>query len=162
MGQLRMIKPLLIVVFCLSFTTPAYLEFSNSSIPYKKQFLATSDLLDASINSLNSLNSLIKKENYRNKITAFNNRTTSDLGFSLETEIQNALKPILEKAKNTNTNKSSAIISSLLNNPVKNQLNKTVFGTTSIFISLISVVGNLAISKKIQQARSRFFHVKHE
>ncbi len=112
------------------------------------QFIATSNLLDASINSLNSLNSLIKKENYRNKITAFNNPTTSDMGFSLETEIQNAIKPILEKAKNTNTNKFSAVVSSLVNNPVKNQLGKTAFGTASIFSSLISLVGNLTITEK--------------
>ena len=48
-----------------------------------KQFTATCDFLDAAINSLNSFNSLIKKENYRIKITSFNNPTSSDMGFSL-------------------------------------------------------------------------------
>ena len=70
-----------------------------------KQFTATCDFLDAAINSLNSFNSLIKKENYRIKITSFNNPTSSDMGFSLQNEIQSALKPLLAKAKNTNTNK---------------------------------------------------------
>ncbi len=114
----------------------------------KNQFFATSSLLDASINSLNSLNSLIKKENYRNKITAFNNPTTTDMGFSLEVEIQTALKPILEKTKSTNTDKFSNVVASLVNNPAKSQLGKTTFGTTGIFGALISLVGTLAISEK--------------
>src|SRR5205085_11516500 len=118
------------------------------SIPLKNKFIATSNLLDAAINSLNCLNGVIKKENYRNKITAFNNPASADMGFSLEAEIQHALKPILDKAKNTNTGKFSAVISSLLNNTIKDQFSKTAFGTTSIFSSLLSLVGNLTITEK--------------
>jgi len=90
-----------------------------------KQFIATSDFLDASINSINSFTSLIKKENYRIKITSFNNPTNSEMGFNLENEIQTALKPLLSKAKSTNTNKFSEVVTSLISgqsktiNPVK-------------------------------------------
>ncbi len=120
-------------------------NFENTA---RNKFLATSGVLDAAINSLNSLNSLIKKENYRNKITAFNNPTTTDMGFSLEVEIQVALKPILEKAKSTNTEKFAGVVSSLVNNPAKHQWGKTAFGTTGIFGALVSLVGNLAVSEK--------------
>ncbi len=120
-------------------------NFENAA---RNKFMATSGVLDAAINSLNSLNSLIKKENYRNKITAFNNPTTTDMGFSLEVEIQVALKPILEKAKSTNTDKFSSVVASLVNNPAKHQWGKTAFGTTGIFGALISLVGNLAVSEK--------------
>ena len=80
-------------------------RFSNPQT--NSQFISTSYLLDAAMNSFNSLNSLIKKENYRNKITSFNNPTSSDMGFNLENEIQTALKPLLLKAKTTNTDKFS-------------------------------------------------------
>ncbi|MEJ7912445.1 MAG: hypothetical protein WKF70_04775, partial [Chitinophagaceae bacterium] len=51
---------------------------SNSRIGSPaKQFLSTIDFLDASINSINSFNSLLKKEAYRIKITSFNNPTSS-------------------------------------------------------------------------------------
>ena len=114
----------------------------------RTQFIATSHLLDAALNSLNSLNSLIKKENYRNKITAFNNPASSDLGFSLEVEIQAALKPILDKTKNINGNKFSAVVTSLINNPAKNQFNKTAFGASTVFSTLLSLVGNLTVVEK--------------
>ncbi len=68
------------------------------------QFISTSYLLDAAMNSFNSMNSLIKKENYRNKITSFNNPTSSDMGFNLENEIQTALKPLLVKKTPTRIN----------------------------------------------------------
>ncbi len=60
----------------------------------QNKFLTSSDFLDAAINSINSLNSLVKKEAYRTKITSFNNPTSSDMGFNLENEIQTALKPL--------------------------------------------------------------------
>jgi len=120
--------------------------------PGQKQFLATAKLIDAAISSINSLNSLIKKESYRNKIAAFNNPASSDLGFSLQAEIQNALKPLLDKAKNTNTAKFSGIISSIVNTQFKNQPIAGMFATTGIFSSLISLVGNFAIhAKKISR-----------
>lgn len=40
------------------------------------------------------------KESYRNKIASLNNPTSNELGLSLEIEIGNALKHLLEKTKN--------------------------------------------------------------
>lgn len=122
---------------------------SNSQI--RSQFSSTSFLLDAAMNSLNSLNSLIKKENYRNKITSFNNPTSSDMGFNLENEIQTALKPLLVKAKNTNTDKFSQIVSSLITVPAKTTpaLSKAPAPVINpLFTTLLSLVGNLAIQEK--------------
>lgn len=114
------------------------------------QFSATCDFLDAAINSINSFNSLIKKENYRIKITSFNNPTSSEMGFNLENEIQSALKPLLAKAKSTNTNKFSQVVTSLVSGqskattPVKTVTN----GVNPLFSTLLSLVGTLAIQEK--------------
>ena len=48
-----------------------------------KQFVAAINYADAAINSIAALNNLIKKENYRNKISSYNNPTSSDMGFNL-------------------------------------------------------------------------------
>ncbi len=114
-----------------------------------KQFTATCDFLDAAINSLNSFNSLIKKENYRIKITSFNNPTSSDMGFNLQNEIQSALKPLLAKAKNTNTNKFTQVISSLMSIQPKTAPVKAVTGgVTPLFSTLLGLVGTLTIQEK--------------
>lgn len=115
-----------------------------------RQFMATCDFLDAAINSQNSFTSLIKKENYRIKITSFNNPTSSDMGFNLENEIQSALKPLLAKAKNTNTNKFSQVVATLISGqskattPVKTVTN----GVNPLFSTLLSLVGTLTIQEK--------------
>jgi len=114
------------------------------------QFIATSDFVDAGINSINSFNSLIKKENYRIKITSFNNPTNSEMGFTLENEIQSALKPLLAKAKNTNTNKFSQVVTTLISGqskaitPAKTVTN----GVNPLFSTLLSLVGTLTIQEK--------------
>ena len=111
--------------------------------------MATAYLLDAVLNSINSLNSLIKKENYRNKITALNNPTSSDMGFSLENEIQAALKPLLAKAKNTNTTKFSEVVSSIVSGQNKMAAAKMPFvGSNPVFTTLISLVGTLTVQEK--------------
>lgn len=115
-----------------------------------RQFTATCDFIDAAINSLNSFNGLIKKENYRIKITSFNNPTSSEMGFNLENEIQTALKPLLAKAKNTNTNKFSQVVGTLITGqsktttPVKTVTN----GVNPLFSTLMSLVGTLTIQEK--------------
>jgi hypothetical protein len=63
------------------------------------QFLATSEFIDAALNSINSFQGLLKKENYRIKLVSFNNPSSNELGFSLETEINTALKPMLAKTR---------------------------------------------------------------
>jgi len=149
---------LIIVFLSLSETCPCQIssDFTttfNDSINHtvqKNQFLVTSEFLDAAINSINSFNGLIKKENYRIKITSFNNPTSSDMGFNLENEIQSALKPLLAKAKNTNTNKFSQVVTSLISgqskatSPVKTVAN----GVNPLFSTLMSLVGTLTIKEK--------------
>ena len=110
--------------------------------------MATVDFLDATINSLNSFNSLLKKEAYRIKITALNNPTSSDMGFNLENEIQTALKPLLEKAKNTNTQKFSGIVSSILGSGSKTGLGKPLSLVSPVFPTLLGLVGNLTVQEK--------------
>ena len=115
----------------------------------KEQFATTSDFLDAAINSINSFNSLIKKENYRIKITSFNNPTSSDMGFNLENEIQSALKPLLAKAKNTNINKFSQVVSSLMTNQSKTSPVKAVAaGMNPLLSTLLGLVGTLTVQEK--------------
>ncbi|HVK96578.1 MAG TPA: hypothetical protein VM368_02120 [Flavisolibacter sp.] len=116
-----------------------------------KQFTATSEFLDAAINSINSFTSLIKKENYRNKITSLNNPTSSDMGFNLENEIQTALKPLLAKAKNTNSEKFAQVVSTFFTAPTKTAAGVTKTATpvfNPVYSTLLSLVGNLAIQEK--------------
>jgi len=113
-----------------------------------RQFISTIDFLDASINSINSFNSLLKKEAYRIKITSFNNPTSSGMGFSLEQEIQAALKPLLEKSRNTNTQKFSSIVSSILGSGAKGSLVKSFSMASPVFPTLLSLVGSLTIQEK--------------
>jgi F0F1-type ATP synthase membrane subunit b/b' len=131
----------------LSFSKINFQAASNYSTS-QKQFLSTTDFLDAAINSLNSFNSLLKKEAYRIKITSFNNPTSSDMGFNLENEIQTALKPLLEKAKNTNTQKFSGIVSSILGSQSNSGLGKTLSLVSPVFPTLLGLVGNLTVQEK--------------
>lgn len=125
-------------------------HFPAAEVKNQKQFTSTSEFLDAAINSINSFNSLIKKENYRNKITSFNNPTSSDMGFSLENEIQLALKPLLTKARNTNTEKFSQVVSSLFTTSAKTGVttSKAIMPVNPLFGTLFSLVGTLTIQEK--------------
>lgn len=116
--------------------------------PTQKQFLSTIDFLDACINSLNSFNSLLKKEAYRIKITSLNNPTSSDMGFNLENEVQTALRPLLEKAKSTNPQKFSSVVSSLLGSQSKTGLGKSLSMVSPVFPTLLSLVCNLTVQEK--------------
>lgn len=150
------INKLLFSCLCLCFCTfktfaqnqkPSAKQDTLSIEVLKKRYLAASDFIDAAIGSISSLNSLIKKENYRNKISSFNNPTSSDLGFNLEGQIQAALKPLLSKSKNTNQAKFSQVVSSLIQSPGKTgALGLTP--TTSIFNSLVGMVGSLTTQEK--------------
>lgn len=113
----------------------------------KQQYLAASDFFDATINSVSALNSLIKKESYRNRISSFNNPASSDLGFNLETQIQSALKPLLAKAKSVNPGKFGQVINSLINSQAATSL-AGITGSTSLFNSVVSLVGNITVTEK--------------
>jgi hypothetical protein len=114
-----------------------------------RQFLTTSEFLDAAISSVNAFTGLVKKENYRTRITSLNNPTSSDMGFTLENEIQSALKPMLAKARNTNTSKFSEVITSLVTNQGKMPATRmAVAPVNPIFNSLMSLVGTLTVQEK--------------
>jgi hypothetical protein len=112
--------------------------------PQLRAFMQTAALLDAALTSLNSLQSLVRKDNYRNRIGALNNPASAELGFSLEAEIQAALRPILSKAKNTNTEKFGDIIASFISNGGRLDGGRVL----PLFPALAGLVGNLAIQEK--------------
>ena len=143
-----MLKSFTILFFFLLFSTNGFTQYYDSTQKLIIQYKAAIEFSDAAINSISALNSLIKKENYRNKISSFNNPTSSDMGFNLQLEINSALKPLLDKAKNVNPNKFMDVVGSLVGNQSKGGLTKSLIPTTGIFSTLTSLVGNLTISEK--------------
>lgn len=112
--------------------------------------LSLAYFIESANNSVNSLNSLLKKDNYRNKITTLNNPANNELGFSLKNEILLALKPILDKARKTDGNKFREVIENFLNNPEENGISsvKKYLPALGIFSTVLSLVGNLVIVEK--------------
>jgi len=143
-------KNLIILFFLVILCPKGFTQPYADSITHKLivQYTAAINYADAAINSISALNSLIKKENYRNKISSFNNPTSSDMGFNLQLEINTALKPLLEKTKNVNPNKFMDVVSSLVGNQNKAGLAKNIIPTTGIFSTLTSLVGNLTVTEK--------------
>ncbi len=143
-----MLKSFTILFFFLLFSTNGFTQYYDSTQKLIIQYKAAIEFSDAASNSISALNSLIKKENYRNKISSFNNPTSSDMGFNLQLEINTALKPLLDKAKHVNTNKFMDVVGSLVGNQSKGGLTKSLIPATSIFSTLTSLVGNLTINEK--------------
>lgn len=110
------------------------------------KFTSSSEFLDAAINSANNLQSLILKESYRNKIASLNNPTSNELGFSLELEIQNALKPLLQKAKRTDANKFNQVVGSFLEAGKRSPI--SLFPAGNVFTSILGIVGSLTVKEK--------------
>lgn len=106
--------------------------------------------VESANNSINSLNGLLRKDNYRNKITSLNNPANSDLGFNLRSEIMTALKPLLAKAKKTDHKKFNEVIDGLLNTNDETGMNvvQKILPASSIFSTILSLVGNLVITEK--------------
>lgn len=127
---------------------------SAQTIPLKKDYkagvLSVSYFIESANNSINSLTSLLKKDNYRNKITTLNNPANNELGFNLKTEILAALAPMMEKTQKTDTKKFSDVIENLLTNPEDNGLTPVVryLPTAGLFSAVLSLVGNLVIREK--------------
>ncbi|MEJ7912444.1 MAG: hypothetical protein WKF70_04770, partial [Chitinophagaceae bacterium] len=67
---------------------------------------------------------------------------------ALEQEIQAALKPLLEKSKNTNTQKFSSIVASILGSGGKGSLVKSLSIASPVFPTLLSLVGSLTLQEK--------------
>ena len=116
----------------------------------KQSLLSIAYYIESANNSINSLDGLLKKDNYRNKITSLNNPTNNELGFSLKNEILNALKPILAKAKKTDSKKFKDVIENFLNNPEENGIGsvKKYLPALGIFSTVLSLVGNLVIVER--------------
>lgn len=110
------------------------------------KFTSTSVFLDIAISSTYNLQALILKESYRNKIATINNPTSNELGFSLEFEIQNALKPLLQKAKNTNASKFGQVVGSLLETGKRSPV--SLFPAGNVFTSIVSMVGSLTVKER--------------
>jgi hypothetical protein len=117
---------------------------------YKQNVLSIAYFIESANNSVNSLNGLLKKDNYRNKITSLNNPANNDLGFNLKSEILTALKPLLAKAKRTDTRKFKEVVENFLNNPEENGIGsvKKYLPALGIFSTVLSLVGNLVIMEK--------------
>ncbi len=122
---------------------------------HKPAILSIAYFIESANNSVNSINSLLKKDNYRNKITKLNNPTNNDLGFNLRTEILAALKPLLDKAKKTDGKKFREVIESLLSNPEETGLSSVqkYLPAAGVFSTVLSMVGNLVVvEKKVTKA----------
>lgn len=145
-----MAKLIFILLLFTTIINDGFAQVYKDSSTYKltTQYHTTIEFTDAAINSISALNSLIKKENYRNKISSFNNPTSSDMGFNLQLEINTSLKPLLEKAKNVNTNKFMDVVGSLVSNQNKPGVSKSLLPATGIFSTLTSLVGNLTVTEK--------------
>ena len=139
---------LLIPIITMSFVTTA--QPSTAKKDYKPGILSVAYFIESANNSVNSLTGLLKKDNYRNKITTLNNPVNNELGFSLKNEILTALKPILDKVKKTDGGKFKDIIESFLNNPEDNGIKsvKKYLPALGIFSTVLSLVGNLVIVEK--------------
>lgn len=118
------------------------------------KFTNTSLFLDAAISSANNLQTLISKESYRNKIASLNNPTSNELGFNLEMEIQNAMKPLLAKAKKTNTAKFSQVVGSFLN---AGKGGLSLFPAGNVFTSIVGMAGNLTVQEKNIRFKGKIF-----
>jgi len=117
---------------------------------YKQNVLSIAYFVESANNSVNSLNGLLKKDNYRNKITSLNNPANNELGFSLKNEILTALKPLLAKAKKTDTKKFKEVVENFLSNPEDNGIGsvKKYLPALGIFSTVLSLVGNLVVMEK--------------
>lgn len=142
-----------LAIFFLS-NTISFVSMSQPIVSVKKDIkasvLSISYYIESANNSVNSITSLLKKDNYRNKITSLNNPTNNELGFSLKGEITNALKPILDKTRKTDTRKFKEVIENFLTNPEENGISsiKRYLPTLGIFSTILSLVGNLVIVEK--------------
>jgi len=136
--------PLLAAGFTLTAQPPAPKK------DYKPGILSVSYFIESANNSVNSINGLLKKDNYRNKITTLNNPVNNELGFSLKNVILVALKPILDKAKKTDSKKFKDVIENFLSNPEENGISsvKKYLPALGIFSTVLSLVGNLVIAER--------------
>ncbi|MDZ4794230.1 MAG: hypothetical protein SGI83_08125 [Bacteroidota bacterium] len=92
----------IIIIFLLSFTTIPFVTTAqpiSGKKDYKPGILSIAYFIESANNPVNSLTSLLKKDNYRNKITTLNNPVNNELGFSLKNEIITALNTYTGQSK---------------------------------------------------------------
>lgn len=137
-----------IALLTISFVVNA--QPNGAKKDHKAGILSIAYFAESANNSVNSLNSLLRKDSYRNKITTLNNPTNNELGFSLKNEILTALKPLLDKAKKTDNKKFREVVENLIDNPEENGLTsvKKYLPAVGIFSTILSLVGNLVITEK--------------
>ncbi|MBL7740482.1 MAG: hypothetical protein JNK14_14790 [Chitinophagaceae bacterium] len=142
-------KAIFISLLTTAFVTTARGQ-ANIQRNNKPAILSIAYFIESANNSVNSLNSLLKKDNYRNKITTLNNPVNNELGFSLKNEILAALKPILDKVKRTDPGKFRGVIENFLGNPEENGISsvKKYMPVLGIFSTVLSLVGNLVIVER--------------
>ncbi len=116
----------------------------QQKIGYDK-FSSSSAFIDAAISSTNNLQSLVLKESYRNKIVSLNNPTSNELGFNLELEIQNSLKPLMAKTNKTNNNKLGQVVGTVMQ---AGKASVGLFPAANVFTSLVSMVGSVTVQEK--------------
>ena len=141
------------IVFLMIFITITFVSISQpiaSKKDNKPGILSIAYFIESANNSVNSLTSLLKKDNYRNRITTLNNPVNNELGFSLKGEILLALKPILDKVKKTDGGKFKDVIDNFLSKPEENGIKsvKKYLPSIGIFTTILSLVGNLVIVEK--------------
>jgi hypothetical protein len=142
------------LAFSIFFITTAFVSFAQRTPAtikdHKSGILSIAYFVESANNSINSLNSLLKKDNYRNKITTLNNPANNELGFNLRTEILAALSPMLAKTKKTDTKKFTDVVDNLLSNPEEKGLTPVVkyLPAVGLFSAVLSLVGNLVIHER--------------
>jgi hypothetical protein len=131
----------------------------------KDKIISTAFFLDAANTSLTALSSAIKNIEYRNKIASLNNPTSSELGFNLENELVNNLKPMLAKAKNTDKTKFNDIVRSVVSSPLGSTISSFV-PASGVISTVLNLVCNLTLNEKkitkedlkdFQQKLGKFF-----
>lgn len=147
-----LLVPLLFSLSTITFVTNAQppVQATAAKKDYKPGILSIAYFIESANSSVNSLTSLLKKDNYRNKITTLNNPVNNELGFSLKTEILTALKPILDKVKKTDGGKFREVIENFLSKPEENGIKsvKKYLPSIGIFTTILSLVGNLVIVER--------------
>ena len=139
--------------FLCFFITTAFVSLAQPVAvkrDYKPGILSIAHFVESAGSSVNSISSLLNKDNYRNKITTLNNPTNIELGFSLRNEILSALKPLLDKARKTDSKKFKEVIENFLSNPEENGISsvKKYLPALGIFSTVLALVGNLVIAEK--------------
>ncbi|HEX6915962.1 MAG TPA: hypothetical protein VF145_12015 [Chitinophagaceae bacterium] len=110
------------------------------------RFTAAAAFLDVAVSSANNLQSLVMKESYRNKIASLNNPASNELGFNLQIEINNALRPLFEKTRRTNAARFTSVVGSFVETGKRSST--SLFPAGNIFTSIVGLVGNLAVHEK--------------